>query len=117
MNPCQMIVSSQLTKQGARLTPNMSSKANGSDSQWYNSTSSLEGKKYNVNMLNIGQDDFAKFEQVKAGLYSTAVGLCFNQMTASKGIKLFGTKAVAAMFKEYTQVDSYLKVFGNYYRH
>ena len=29
---------------------------------------------------NIGQDDFAKFEKVKAGLYSTAVGICFNQM-------------------------------------
>ena len=28
--------------------------------------SSPRGKKYNVNMLNIGQDDFAKFEKVKA---------------------------------------------------
>ena len=31
--------------------------------------SSFGGKQYNVNMLNIGQDEFSKFEQVKAGLY------------------------------------------------
>ena len=73
--------------------------------------SSFSGKKYHVNMLNIGRDEFAQFEQVKTGLYSTAVGLCFNQMTASKGIKLYGAKAVAAMFKEYKQLDD-LKVLG-----
>ena len=73
--------------------------------------SSFGGKKYHVNMLNIGRDEFTQFEQVKAGLYSTAVGLCFNQMTASKGIKLYGAKAVAAMFKEYKQLDD-LKVLG-----
>ena len=48
--------------------------------------SSFGGNKYNVNILNIGQDNFAKFEKVKAELYSTAVGICFNQMSASKGI-------------------------------
>ena len=32
-------------------------------------------------------------------------------MTASKGIKLYGAKAVAAMFKEYKQPDD-LKVLG-----
>ena len=31
--------------------------------------SSFGGKQYNINMLNIGQDEFSKFEQVKAGLY------------------------------------------------
>ena len=55
-------------------------------------------KKYNVNMLNIGQDDFAKFEKVKAGLYFTAVGICFNQMSASKGIKLYRAKAIEGYF-------------------
>ena len=68
-------------------------------------------KKYHVNMLNIGQDAFAKFERVTIGLFSTAVGICFNQMTASKGIKLFGATAVAAMFKEYKQLDD-LEVLG-----
>ena len=58
------------------------------------------GGKYHVNMFNIGRDEFTQFEQVKERLYSTAVRLCFNQMTASKGIKLYGPKAVAAMFKE-----------------
>jgi len=48
---------------------------------------------------------------VKLGLYSTAVGICFNQMTAKKGIKLFREKAVAAMFKEYKQLDD-LNVLG-----
>ena len=56
-------------------------------------------------MLNIGQDDVAKFERVKAGLHSTAVGICFNQMSASKGIKLYGAQAIAAMFKEYKQLE------------
>jgi hypothetical protein len=69
------------------------------------------GGKYHVNMLNIGQDAFAKFERVKTNLYSTAVGTCFNQMPASKGIKLYGAKAVAAMFKEYKQLDD-LEVLG-----
>jgi hypothetical protein len=53
---------------------------------------SFGGKKYHVNMLNIGHDAFARFEEVKLGLYSTAVGICFNQMTAKKGIELFGRK-------------------------
>jgi hypothetical protein len=69
------------------------------------------GGKYHVNMLNIGQDAFSKFERVKTQLHSTAVGVCFNQMTASKGIKLYGAKAVAAMFKEYKQLDD-LEVLG-----
>ena len=67
--------------------------------------------KYHVNMLNVGQDAFAKFERVKTKLHSTAVGVCFNQMTASRGIKLHGAKAVAAMFKEYKQLDD-LEVLG-----
>ena len=69
------------------------------------------GKKYNLNMLNIGQDAFARFEHIKAGLYNTTVGICFTQMSAGKGIKLYGAKAVAAMFKEYKQLDD-LKVLG-----
>ena len=62
-------------------------------------------------MLNIKQDDFTNFVKVKAGLYSPAVGICFNQMSASKGIKLYWAKAVAAMFKEYKQLEDF-KVLG-----
>jgi hypothetical protein len=71
----------------------------------------FRGKKYNVNMLNIAQDHFSRFERTKNEIFSTSVNLCFNQMTASKGIKLFGERAVAAMFKEYKQLDD-LTVFG-----
>lgn len=47
--------------------------------------------------------------------YQTAINVCFTmvtgnggpQMSAKKGIKLYGTRAVAAMFKEYKQL-----VFG-----
>ena len=44
-------------------------------------------------------------------LYSKAVGTCFTQMTANKGIKLLGEVAVASMFKEYKQLDD-LEVLG-----
>ena len=73
--------------------------------------SQFGGKKYNVNMLNIGEDAFARFERIKVGLYSDTVGICFTQMSAGKGIKLHGAKAVAAMFKEYKQLDD-LEVLG-----
>ena len=42
---------------------------------------------------------------------STAVNVLFNQMTATKGLKMFGERAVAAMFKEYKQLDD-MQVFG-----
>ena len=72
---------------------------------------SFDEKKYYANMLQIGQDHFSKFEQVKHGFYTTAVGICFNQMTAAKGIKLHGEKAITAMFKEYNQLQD-MKVLG-----
>ena len=37
--------------------------------------------------------------------YSLACDVMFTQMNAKKGIKLFGERAVAAMFKEYKQLD------------
>ena len=44
-------------------------------------------------------------------MYSKAVNVLFNQMTAAKGIKLFGETAVAAIFKEYKQLHD-LEVMG-----
>lgn len=41
----------------------------------------------------------------------TAVGVVLTQMTARKGIKLFGERAVAAMYKEFKQMHD-LEVFG-----
>ena len=71
----------------------------------------FKGKRYNADMLNITQDKFSRFERIKISLFNTSVGICFNQMTAKKGIKFFGEKAIAAMFKEYKQLDD-LTVLG-----
>jgi len=49
----------------------------------------------------------------KQKLYETTVNICFNQMTASKGIKKFGKEAVAAMFAEYKQLNN-KNVFGRF---
>ena len=43
--------------------------------------------------------------------YRLAVNVAFTQMSASKGIKTYGERAVAAMFKEYRQLND-LEVFG-----
>jgi len=43
-------------------------------------------------------------------LYGNAVGLCFTQMSARKGIKMFGEEALTALADEYAQLDS-LSVF------
>ena len=37
--------------------------------------------------------------------YSKACDVMFTQMNAKKGIKLFGERAIAAMFKEFKQMD------------
>ena len=62
---------------------------------------SFEGKSYGTSMMNI------TLNQVdRRSVYSTAVNVLFNQMTATKGLKMFGELAVGAMvFKEYKQLD------------
>ena len=47
-------------------------------------------------------------------MYSQAVNVIFNQMHASKGIKLFKEKAAAAIFKEYKQLND-MCVLGRIY--
>ena len=73
--------------------------------------SSFGGKSYNINMMNIGQSQYEQFTSQRQNILSKSVGVCFNQMTANKGIKLFGEKAIAAMFKEYKQLND-LSVLG-----
>ena len=68
---------------------------------------SFAGTRYQVNMLNIADDDFKRFKKISLDLYSKTVGTCFAQMTANKGMKLVGEIAVAAMFKEYKQLDDF----------
>ena len=72
---------------------------------------SFTNKSYDVSLLNISEEDFEKFERVKNDLYFSTIGTCFTQIGANKGIKLLGEKAVAAIFKEYKQLDD-LKVLG-----
>ena len=38
-------------------------------------------------------------------IHKLAVDVTFTQMTAKKGIKTHGERAVAAMYKEYTQLE------------
>jgi hypothetical protein len=44
--------------------------------------------------------------------YRIAVNVMFAQMMAPKGIQLFGERAIAAMFKEYNQLND-MMVFGH----
>ena len=59
---------------------------------------SMSGKSYSF------AQDGSKHSTQKE-LYIHAVNVIFNQMHASKGIKLFKEEAVAAMFKEYKQLN------------
>ncbi|GFH61250.1 hypothetical protein CTEN210_17726 [Chaetoceros tenuissimus] len=52
-------------------------------------------------------------ENDKEILFDSALHVLFNQMSAKQGIKEFGEEAVAAMFKEYKQIDT-LKVVGRF---
>lgn len=69
---------------------------------------SFGGKKYEVSMFNVeGKPNF----RGRRELASMAVNVMFNQMTATKGIKMFGERAIAAMVKEYHQLHD-MKVVG-----
>ena len=80
---------------------------------------SFGGKKYHPDFLNLNNKAFSHFEKgsqstherQQRNLFRRTVGICFNQMTAKRGIKLYGEKAIAAMFKEYKQLDD-LEVLG-----
>ncbi len=66
---------------------------------------------YYINMLNVGEDAFQKFKNIRRELYSKTVGTSFTQMTAKRGIKMLGEAAIAALFKEYQQLKD-LKALG-----
>ena len=73
--------------------------------------SSVEGKTYGTNLFNIDEHSYSEISDMLPDLHSKAVGICFTQMTASRGIKLIGEPAVAAMFKEFKQLVD-LQVLG-----
>ena len=68
------------------------------------------GYRYNTSLLQIGKDAFSKFESIKADIHQSSVKACFTQMNASKGIKLLGERAVAAIFKEYKQLNDLVTI-------
>ena len=67
---------------------------------------SMEGKSYmqaeNFNFTNLKED---LNHTTTRQLYSRAVNHIFNQMTATEGIKRFQERAVAALIKEYKQLN------------
>ena len=79
-----------------RLEPPMKGKS-------YGNTKFQFMQKSDVNM----EDDCGWFVKLK----NIAVNACFTQMSAPKGIKRYGKLAIAAMLKEYKQLDDLL-VFG-----
>ena len=64
--------------------------------QTYTYEPTFGGKSYDMSMLNVASE--TPYTTTRK-MYSTAVNVIFNQMTAAKGIKLFDERAVTAMFK------------------
>ena len=54
---------------------------------------------------NTGKQFIQKGVDNKKSMMNFTVGVVFNQMLAMQGIKKHGEKAVAAMFKEFKQLD------------
>jgi hypothetical protein len=67
----------------------------------------MDGKTYpnqGNTFLQDTSDDTMPSQDMQRQMYSLAVDVLFNQMHASKGIKLFKERAVAAILKEYKQL-------------
>ena len=74
---------------------------------------SFTGKKYGIqlfSMMNNKLNSDKPTIDLRKGVFNV-IFTQFNQMTADKGIKKFGERAVAAIFKEYKQMQD-LKVLG-----
>jgi hypothetical protein len=66
------------------------------------------GQSYEMQFLSVPAHQQAEWTD---DCYRIAVNVMFTQMTATKGIKMFGEKAIAVMFKEYNQLND-MTVFG-----
>ena len=67
----------------------------------------FDGKTYtheNERQFLIVDEDYNKDKDINT-YYSIACGVMFTQMSAKKGIKMFGERAIAALLKEYNQMD------------
>jgi hypothetical protein len=69
----------------------------------------ITGKSYEMQFVSVTESQQASWAD---DYYRIAVNVMFAQMTAAKGIKRFGERAVAAMFKEYNQLND-MMVFGH----
>ena len=66
----------------------------------------MDGKSYPSDRTSLYQDKVpTNIHHQQQRMYSQAVNVIFNQMHASKGIKLFKEKPVATIFKEYKQLN------------
>jgi hypothetical protein len=68
----------------------------------------FKGKSYEMQFVSVPESKQASWAN---DCYRIAVGVMFTQMTVTTGMKLFGKRAVAAMFKEYNQLND-MMVFG-----
>ena len=59
------------------------------------------GKKYDTQFTRTGN----KRKYFMHGIHKLSVDVAFTHMTAKKGTKKHGQKSVAAMYKEYTQLE------------
>ena len=71
----------------------------------------FKGKSYEVQFLQHTKQR-SKPKPVIDDYYRASVNVMFTQMSAKKGIKTFGESAIAAMFKEYNQLND-MNVFGS----
>jgi len=78
---------------------------------FYNHKKSMKTKKNYINGIVYAMSNLNENGQCdETKLYSDVVGLCFTQMSAKKGIKMFGQEALKALADEYAQLDE-LAVF------
>jgi len=79
---------------------------------------SFSGKSYGLQLFNISTSSIDKVDNTSNShnsnhdLRKNVFNIIFTQMTANKGIKEFGERAVAAIYKEYKQMQD-LQVLGN----
>lgn len=72
----------------------------------------FNGKSYGMQLFNLGTRQILEQTKGNVDIRKHTFNVIFTQMTADKGIKEFGEVAVAAIFKEYKQMQE-LNVLGS----
>ena len=63
----------------------------------------IQGPDTEHNDTSVADDSFQLMNIGK--VYNKAIGVMFTQMTVSRGLKLFGEKAVSVIYKEFKQLN------------